>query len=282
MPAKPDLEFLWAETGATSVPSDSKIQAGWIAEIPTHQMENWIQNRQDTFLAHINEEGIPVWDAVTTYEIGNIAKGSDDSLYVALTGTNQNNNPVSSPADWELLSEAFFSPSSDEKDALAGTDGTPSTANKFVTNSDGRVLTQDENDACVGTDGTPSSANKFVTDSDPRLPSTDEIIRAWVHIDASSGTPTIVDSFNVTSITDNGVGDFTINFTSALPSANYVLAGSSQDGGAPSADNRVAVIGPTRRIAAAFTTGSARVSIYAPFTDIAVDTPLVSLIFLGG
>lgn len=45
--------------------------------------------------------------------------------------------------------------------------------------------------------------------------------RAWVNFDASSGTPAIRSSFNVTSITDNGVGDFTINFTTAMPNANY-------------------------------------------------------------
>ncbi len=35
--------------------------------------------------------------------------------------------------------------------------------------NDGRIPIQDENDALVGTDGIPSSANKYVTDSDPRL-----------------------------------------------------------------------------------------------------------------
>jgi hypothetical protein len=48
--------------------------------------------------------------------------------------------------------------------------------------------------------------------------------KAWVKFDASSGTPTISDSYNVTSITDNGVGDFTINFTTAFANANYAWA----------------------------------------------------------
>jgi len=47
--------------------------------------------------------------------------------------------------------------------------------------------------------------------------------RAWVNFDASSGTPTIVGSGNVSSITDNGVGDFTVNFTTAMPDANYAV-----------------------------------------------------------
>ncbi len=42
------------------------------------------------------------------------------------------------------------------------------------------------------------------------------------------GTVSINSSFNVTSVTDNGVGDYTINFTNALPDANYALVGSTQ------------------------------------------------------
>ena len=44
--------------------------------------------------------------------------------------------------------------------------------------------------------------------------------RAWVVFNGS-GTIAIRASGNVTSITDNAAGDYTINFTTALPSANY-------------------------------------------------------------
>ena len=44
--------------------------------------------------------------------------------------------------------------------------------------------------------------------------------RAWVNFDGT-GTPAIRGSGNVTSITDNGTGDYTINFTTAMPDANY-------------------------------------------------------------
>ena len=50
--------------------------------------------------------------------------------------------------------------------------------------------------------------------------------KAWVNFDASSGTPTARSSGNVTSLTDNGIGDFTANFTSALASATYTIVGS--------------------------------------------------------
>lgn len=54
--------------------------------------------------------------------------------------------------------------------------------------------------------------------------------RAWVTFNASSGTPTILASGNVSSITDNGVGDFRINFTTAMADANFAVCGASSEG----------------------------------------------------
>jgi hypothetical protein len=44
--------------------------------------------------------------------------------------------------------------------------------------------------------------------------------RAWVNFNGT-GTVAIRASGNVTSITDNGVGDYTMNFTTAMPDVNY-------------------------------------------------------------
>lgn len=44
--------------------------------------------------------------------------------------------------------------------------------------------------------------------------------RAWVNFNGT-GTVAIRDSFNVSSITDNGTGDYTVNFDQAMPNANY-------------------------------------------------------------
>lgn len=59
--------------------------------------------------------------------------------------------------------------------------------------------------------------------------------RAWVNFNGT-GTVAIRASGNVTSITDNGTGDYTVNFTTAMPDANYAVAGSGVDsaGGAVS------------------------------------------------
>ena len=55
--------------------------------------------------------------------------------------------------------------------------------------------------------------------------------RAWVNFNGS-GTVAIRDSGNVSSITDNGTGDYTANFTNNMPDANYSyqLATSEQSG----------------------------------------------------
>ena len=48
--------------------------------------------------------------------------------------------------------------------------------------------------------------------------------RAWVNFNGT-GTVAIRASGNVSSITDNNTGDYTVNFTTAMQDANYALAG---------------------------------------------------------
>jgi hypothetical protein len=47
--------------------------------------------------------------------------------------------------------------------------------------------------------------------------------KAWVNFNGT-GTVAIRASYNVSSITDNGTGDYTVNFTNAMPDANYAFA----------------------------------------------------------
>jgi len=55
--------------------------------------------------------------------------------------------------------------------------------------------------------------------------------RAWVNFNGTD-TVAIRASGNVSSITDNGTGDYTVNFTTAMPDANYSAVGSCfQSGG---------------------------------------------------
>jgi hypothetical protein len=52
--------------------------------------------------------------------------------------------------------------------------------------------------------------------------------KAWVNFNGT-GTVAIRASYNVSSITDNGTGRYTINFTNAMPDANYSVGGITQN-----------------------------------------------------
>ena len=52
--------------------------------------------------------------------------------------------------------------------------------------------------------------------------------KAWVNFNGT-GTVAIRASYNVSSITDNGAGDYTVNFTTAMPDANYSAVAQCND-----------------------------------------------------
>ena len=54
------------------------------------------------------------------------------------------------------------------------------------------------------------------------------MIQAWVNFNGT-GTVAINASYNVSSITDNGTGLYTVNFTSAIADANYGWSASATD-----------------------------------------------------
>ena len=53
------------------------------------------------------------------------------------------------------------------------------------------------------------------------------IAKAWVNFAGASGT--VNGSFNVSSVTRNSIGDYSINFTTAMPNANYAVSGMGVD-----------------------------------------------------
>ena len=56
------------------------------------------------------------------------------------------------------------------------------------------------------------------------------LCRAWVNFNGVT-TATIRASFNVSSVTRNGTGDYTVNFTNALSDTNYTITGVADAGG---------------------------------------------------
>jgi len=59
------------------------------------------------------------------------------------------------------------------------------------------------------------------TEVDAKLTgSTDQLCKAWSNFDGT-GTVAIRDDYNVSSITDNGTGDYTVNFTNEMSDTDY-------------------------------------------------------------
>lgn len=97
---------IWAITGVKTDPGLPKASTGWVVELPPYQTANWIEFRQDSFIAHSNQHGIPEWDAVTEYQ-GNISytKGSNGIIYKAIS-TNTNTDPAN-PLNSSIWTQAF-------------------------------------------------------------------------------------------------------------------------------------------------------------------------------
>jgi hypothetical protein len=84
-------------------------------------------------------------------------------------------------------------------------------------------------------------------------------VRAWVNFNGT-GTIAIRNSGNVSSLTDNGVGDYTINFATNFPDANYACAGFSQQGNGDAAPNGVVAL----KNPATITTSAVRIIVGTP------------------
>ncbi|MCK9549635.1 hypothetical protein [Aquamicrobium sp.] len=74
-----------------------------------------------------------------------------------------------------------------------------------------------------------AATRKYVDDN----ASSPGVAKAWVNFNGTN-TVAIRDSFNVSSITDNGVGDYTINFAAPLGNAKYACAMSTEGSTNPS------------------------------------------------
>jgi hypothetical protein len=95
--------------------------------------------------------------------------------------------------------------------------------------------------------------------------------RAWVNFNGT-GTVAIRASGNVTSITDNGTGEYTVNLTTALTDANYSVVGSCGTGAAGNDDFNL-----TTNYNAAPTTSAVRIGSQRANSGVATDVAYISL-----
>lgn len=105
------LSVIWAEGGTKIDPGTSKYSIGWVVQLPPYEYQNFIDNRQDRAIAHINQHGIPEWDSITEYQgLLSYTQGSDGIIYKCLqTHTNKDpSNPLNNTY-WAIAFEAYGS-----------------------------------------------------------------------------------------------------------------------------------------------------------------------------
>ena len=102
---------------------------------------------------------------------------------------------------------------------------------------------------------------------------------AWVNFDGT-GTVAIRSSYNVSSITDNGAGDYTVNFATALSDANYSANGSGGVNGSRSLGVSFNVTSATGALILP-TTSALRLSTYVPSSNTPSDPDYVYVSVFG-
>ena len=100
------------------------------------------------------------------------------------------------------------------------------------------------------------------------------LAKAWIAFNGT-GTIAIADSFNITSIADNGTGDYSVTIANDMANANYVHAGDSGGANSTSAGAVYAYDQGTTRTTTLF-----RIYTLNP-SGTPVDTPTINIIVSG-
>lgn len=101
---RPKLNRIW--TSANSVlrrdPGDAKYIQGWVSEIPTFQVLNYLQYKVDTTLLAQAERGIFEWGSDITYVLGSVVWCENDKkIYVSTVGSpDKTKAPNTNLAHW--------------------------------------------------------------------------------------------------------------------------------------------------------------------------------------
>tara|TARA_R110000782_G_scaffold224221_1_gene311202 strand:+ start:2884 stop:3873 length:990 start_codon:yes stop_codon:yes gene_type:complete len=180
-----------------------------------------------------------LWVNDQVYNIPEIVRGSNDSYYRSLIDNNQGNDPISDAVNWERLRFGRVWNASityAATDSVYFTDGnlylsllstnlnqnptTETTYWKPVGNQSLALIGfLDEDDLASDSAVAVPSQQSVKAYVDAEVSTASETI-AWVNFDGT-GTVSIRDSLNVSSITDNGVGLYVVNFAATLANANF-------------------------------------------------------------
>lgn len=101
---RPKLNRIWTSTNANlrRDPGDAKYIQGWISEIPTYQVLNYLQYKVDTTLLAMAERGIFEWGSDVTYGLASVVWDElDKKIYVSTVGVpDKTKAPSQNLAHW--------------------------------------------------------------------------------------------------------------------------------------------------------------------------------------
>lgn len=100
---------MWASQGNRAEPTSDKQLEGWSQEIPPHEMENWIQYKQDLAIKYLYQEGIPEWDSSFEYNATSYVK-YNGVIYKLKEGAevpNTAKQPDVETTSWEIAFEPY-------------------------------------------------------------------------------------------------------------------------------------------------------------------------------
>ena len=109
--SKPNTKLPWASQGNRAEPTSDKQLEGWNQEIPPHEIENWIQYKQDLATKYLYQEGIPEWDSSFEYNTTSYVKynGVIYKLKPNAEVPNTAKQPDIKTTSWEIAFEPYGS-----------------------------------------------------------------------------------------------------------------------------------------------------------------------------
>ena len=303
-----------AQSNALTDQINADFLRGWgivgPSDQPTLQDFNAMGYTHGQLLAYLHQVGVPEYNAAQEYHTGSITNESG-VLYSSLVDNNVGNTPSASPSQWEQFGVDTVTDAAVVAIASASTvdlvTNAPSTRKIRITGSitinsfvilEGQEYTAAFSGAATLTNSaslvTNEGANIVTASGDSCVirataANTVEILlyrkakaesTAWVRFNGT-GTPAITDSLNVSSITDNGVGDYTINFLSPMTNANYTFSAAAISTGANNS-TVVSLKFGTTPTTSGFTVRTVNLSNGAPSSASFADCEMINCTVFGG
>ena len=246
-----NLSLTWASGGDILNPGDTKYASGWAVEIPARQWFNYLDNRQDEAIAHINQRGVAEWDAATEYQgTKSYTQGVTGTIYRSKqTSINQDPDADVGEVYWEIAFASagdFYTKTEADGLYLAKDQNLADLANTATARTNLSVYSQaqtylktevDAKTTVASTAQAQAGTSNTVLLTPLRLReglnATGSApvfgVRAWANFDGIT-TATIRASGNIASITRTALGTYSVVFTTAMQDASYCVSSAGCQG----------------------------------------------------